>query len=228
MSNKLTDIDIRQWSLIPGPVQCYQSHFKEHLFIPYSLPHWIYRVSILCKPCPVKKQTEPSTSIDPAVERFALAYAAATFDISDLEYVDITDPKNYEDFHNEIYSRFIERDIVFSRERGPKGQLQPPVYIPRGSEFNEYLNNGGVSKIPNTEEGFIKIAVGYLGSNAAQMAEYYRKEYRLIRDLRLSYKELIRSVGTSIKEAGNKDKAEQLYKDFYNYTALEWLIELPY
>ncbi|WP_027939799.1 hypothetical protein [Anaerobiospirillum succiniciproducens] len=60
-----------------------------------------------------------------------------------------------------------------------------------------------------------------------QDPEDFRKDYRITQDLRDAYRRLINAAEPYIKANNKAQEAEKLYKDFYNFTALEWLVVLP-
>lgn len=219
MKYKFTQVHADLWGIFPDSPRYFQHYMSEDTITPYSLRYWLYKASCLCKNV---EQDEFTDRYDPQVAHFVAVYAAAMLDEDLAKNVNLND---YDDvyFNFQVYGRFNLRAELFARARGQSTSVFANTHINLGSKIIEYLNRGGISEAPNTEEEFIKWA-----SNPLSDIKHLRKEYRLIRDLRDAYKTLLRSLEPYINEAGNKDKAEQLYKDFYNYTALEWLVELPY
>lgn len=165
---------------------------------PYDLIFWHSSVKSLCGSHVFSKQE--LSAIDKYLSQFAAVYIAAQ---KIFRYRELAE-NNYK----KSWSKCINN---ISETMGSDSSI-----------VEEYIKRGWISKAPSNEEDFIKWAVFPM-----QDPESFRKKYRIAQDLRKAYRQLIKAAGPYIKAANNVEKAEKLYKDFYNFTALEWLIVLP-
>lgn len=166
---------------------------------PYDLIFWHSSVKSLCGSHVFSKQE--LSAIDKYLSQFAAVYIAAQ-------------------------NVFIYHELAENNYKKSWTQCIDNIDNKMGGNCSgrtiEYIKRGWISKAPNNEEDFIKWAVYPM-----QDPESFRKDYRITQDLRKAYRQLIKAAGPYIKAANNVEKAEKLYKDFYNFTALEWLIVLP-
>lgn len=165
---------------------------------PYDLIFWHSSVKSLCGSHVFSKQE--LSAIDKYLSQFAAVYIAAQ---KIFRYRELAE-NNYK----KSWAKCIHN---ISETMGSDSSI-----------VEEYIKRGWISKAPSNEEDFIKWAVFPM-----QDPESFRKDYRIAQDLRKAYRQLIKAAEPYIKAANNVEKAEKLYKDFYNFTALEWLIVLP-
>ena len=122
----------------------------------------------------------------------------------------------------EDHSKFDLREIVFLKPWPKALEILESNFPNASPELKEYIKRGFETKAPNNEEDFIEWAV-----YSMQDPEDFRKDYRITQDLRDAYRRLIKAAEPYIKANNKAQEAEKLYKDFYNFTALEWLVVLP-
>ena len=183
----------------------------------FSYDFWLYEIAKLIDHNDLKKADNATSQ---AVLDFATVYAVAS-SISEGQAIrDNPDLNKIE--YKEDHSKFDLREIVFLKPWTKALEILESNFPNASPELKEYIKRGFETKAPNNEDDFIEWAVDFM-----QDPEDFRKQYRITQDLRKAYRQLIKAAGPYIKAANNVEKAEKLYKDFYNFTALEWLIVLP-
>ena len=183
----------------------------------FSYDYWLYEIAKLIDHKDLKKADDATyhAAID-----FASLYAVAS-SISDGQAIrDNPDLNKIE--YMEDHSKFDIRESVFLQPVNKALEIVNYLLPNASPELKEYIKRGFETKAPNNEEDFIEWAV-----DPMQDPEYFRKQYRLTQDLRDAYRRLLKAAEPYIKANNKAEEAEKLYKDFYNFTALEWLVVLP-
>lgn len=183
----------------------------------FSYDYWLYEIAKLIDHNDLKKADDATyhAAID-----FASLYAVAS-SISDGQAISDNPDLNKIEYM-EDHSKFDIRQSVFLQPVNKALEIVNS-FLPNASpELKEYIKRGYETKAPNNEEDFIEWAV-----YSMQDPEYFRKQYRITQDLRDAYRRLIKAAEPYIKANNKTQEAEKLYKDFYNFTALEWLVVLP-
>ena len=183
----------------------------------FSYDFWLYEIAKLIDHNALEKAEKATYQ---AAIDFATVYAVAS---SISEGQAIRDNPDLDQFeYMQDHSKFDLRESVFLKPWTKALEILESDFPNVSPELKDYIKRGFETKAPNNEEDFIKWAVYPM-----QDPESFRKDYRITQDLRKAYRQLIKAAGPYIKAANNVEKAEKLYKDFYNFTALEWLIVLP-
>lgn len=183
----------------------------------FSYDYWLYEIAKLIDHNDLKKADDATyhAAID-----FACLYAVAS-SISDGQAISDNPDLNKIEYM-EDHCKFDIRESVFLQPVNKALEIVNSLLPNASPELKEYIKRGFETKAPNNEEDFIEWAV-----YSMQDPEYFRKQYRITQDLRDAYRRLIKAAEPYIKANNKAQEAEKLYKDFYNFTALEWLVVLP-
>ena len=183
----------------------------------FSYDYWLYEIAKLIDHNDLKKADDATSQ---AVLDFATVYAVASSISEGQAILDNPDLNKIE--YMEDHCKFDLREIVFLKPWTKALEILESNFPNASPELKEYIKRGFETKAPNNEEDFIEWAV-----YSMQDPEDFRKDYRLTQDLRDAYRRLIKAAEPYIKANNKAQEAEKLYKDFYNFTALEWLVVLP-
>ena len=183
----------------------------------FSYDYWLYEIAKLIDHNDLEKAEHATYQ---AAIDFATVYAVAS---SISEGQAIEDDPDLDEFDYMLdHCKFDLREIVFLKPWPKALEILESNFPNASPELKEYIKRGFETKAPNNEEDFIEWAV-----YSMQDPEDFRKDYRITQDLRDAYRRLIKAAEPYIKANNKAQEAEKLYKDFYNFTALEWLVVLP-
>ena len=183
----------------------------------FSYDYWLYEIAKLIDHNDLKKADDATSQ---AVLDFATVYAVASSISEGQAILDNPDLNKIE--YMEDHCKFDIRESVFLQPVNKALEIVNSLLPNASPELKEYIKRGYETKAPNNEEDFIEWAV-----YSMQDPEDFRKQYRITQDLRDAYRRLIKAAEPYIKANNKTQEAEKLYKDFYNFTALEWLVVLP-
>ena len=185
----------------------------------YAFGYWTNQLGILA--FENAGEGGDAASLQKALDEFAAVYAMATSRSRGKKKFKLNKHGEVGSDYEEDHSRFTVREQVFNVANAvDKTEELTGTFL--SGKLTDYLKNGCKSAAPKTEEEFVQWA-----GTGPSMKESLRKSFRITSDLREAYRNLIKACLPFIDSQENKVKAKKLYKTFYNFTALEWEIELP-